>query len=140
MFCPPFGALTGSTATDDIYFDALSLFPRIVIFANGVNDLTVPYASASISTHDPFINYAKDALCIELEGRTVARYYAPDPDEEEVELEVAPSPIVTPPNSRLREDRPWLPPVFYLNNWRGPLRYALFPLVPLLVPTVLTVV
>lgn len=133
--------LTCSRTTDDKYLRALNVFPRIVVIANAVNDLTVPYATAAICTHDPFIDHVRDCLCVELEGKTVTRYYAADPEEEEVELELAPSPLPSPPVPReaLGLDRPYLPPFFY-TNWRGPLRYALFPFIPLLVPVILTIV
>ncbi|CAK9782749.1 DUF676-domain-containing protein [Cutaneotrichosporon oleaginosum] len=125
---------------NDKYLRALNVFPRIVIIANAVNDLTVPYATAAICTHDPFIDHVRDCLCVELEGKTVTRYYTADPEEEELELEVAPSPLPSPPVPMARgTERPLLPPVFY-TNWNGPLRYALFPFIPLLIPTVLTFV
>ncbi|BEJ12904.1 hypothetical protein CspHIS471_0300780 [Cutaneotrichosporon sp. HIS471] len=123
---------------NDKYLGALNAFPRIVIIANAVNDLTVPYATAAICTHDPFIDHVRDCLCVELEGKTVTRYYSPDSEEDQVELEIAPSAPITPPLEKAL-DRPWLPPVFY-TNWRGPLRYVLFPFIPFLLPTVLTIV
>ncbi|GMK57805.1 hypothetical protein CspeluHIS016_0406390 [Cutaneotrichosporon spelunceum] len=123
---------------NDKYLRALNVFPRIVVIANAVNDLTVPYATAAICTHDPFVDHARDCLCVELEGKTVTRYYKPDPEEDEVERELIPSAPATPQPERA-DNRPWLPPVFY-TNWRGPLRYAVFPFIPFLLPTVLTIV
>lgn len=106
-----------------IYYKALSKFPRVTIVANAINDLTVPYPTAAISTHDPFIDYEQTSLRVELEGKTVKEYYKPDPETEEVEELVtveqertsAPAPI---PGLR----RPALPPFFYLP-WR-PFRYV----------------
>lgn len=123
--------------TDDKYLQALTLFPRIVVFANGINDLTVPYATAAISDHDPFIDHVRAALRVELEGKTIKRYYTPDPEEDEVEQLIAPDKS-TAAQTAVVSDRPMFPPFFY-TNWRGPLRYALFPFIPLLLTIALTI-
>lgn len=106
-----------------IYYKALSQFPRVTIVANAINDLTVPYPTAAIVTHDPFIDHERTSLRVELEGKTIKEYYRPDPETEEVEDLVtvdqdrtsAPAPI---PGLR----RPSLPPVFFLP-WK-PFRYV----------------
>lgn len=122
----------------------------MTILANGVNDLTVPYPTAAIVDHDPFIEHEAGAVCVEVDERNiVTRHYLHEAEAEEVETVVEPSsgenspkpkqPGVSPAGALPKAVRPWLPPVFFLP-WRGPLRYALFPLIPFLLPLVLTFV
>lgn len=39
-----------------IFYEALSMFPNARIYANAVNDRTVPYVTAAIEFEDPFLN------------------------------------------------------------------------------------
>jgi hypothetical protein len=142
--------VNGLWTTDRIYIRALSLFRSITIFANGVNDLTVPYCTAAICNHDPFIDHellvdGRPHIHVELDGHMVCNWSNRDPDAEEVEDMCplgAPTPDGTPQPERLppsppravtREtpatttglhgQRPWFPPVFYLNK-PGVMRYV----------------
>ncbi|KAL1411241.1 hypothetical protein Q8F55_002192 [Vanrija albida] len=132
------------TDPESVYLAALRLFPSVTIIANGVNDLTVPYPTAAIADHDPFIEHEAGAVCVEVDERNiVTRHYVHDADVDEVEAvveednESKEQPTVSPAKALPKAVRPWLPPVFFLP-WRGPLRYALFPLIPFLLPVVLT--
>lgn len=112
------------------------------MFANGVNDLTVPYPTAAIASHDPFVE--TDHVHVELDDCVVCRYYEAETDDEEVDDILAPGTPERPPSVRrsralVPKDRPVLPPIFY-TSWRGPFRYALFPLIPFLMPILLTFV
>ncbi|WOO81083.1 Putative lipase [Vanrija pseudolonga] len=140
--------LTVLSDPEGIYLTALRLFPSVTILANGVNDLTVPYPTAAIVDHDPYIEHEAGAVCVEVdEHNIVTRHYLHETEVDEVEAVVEASsgdsspkqPGVSPARALPKAVRPWLPPVFFLP-WRGPLRYALFPLIPFLLPLVLTFV
>jgi hypothetical protein len=47
---------------DRIFWQALALFPHIRIYANAVNDVTVPFITASISTSDPFLDHNMNGI------------------------------------------------------------------------------
>jgi hypothetical protein len=66
---------------EQIFYKALALFPRITVFANAVNDITVPYVTAAIETHDPFVDHVAAGLEVTfLEGYTpiLKSYSVPD--------------------------------------------------------------
>ncbi|OCF40533.1 hypothetical protein I317_05624 [Kwoniella heveanensis CBS 569] len=139
---------------------ALRLFPKVMIVANGSQDLTVPYPTASISSHDPFQDTA--SLHIEVDDDHIVQSYRrdiiPDPDDlpvdhraevddedgEAVEVTIRviksgtnPSPSSLSGNHVARfgiggRVRQPLPPPFMLLPW--PFNYLLFVIFPLLVP------
>lgn len=49
-------------STDRIFFQALSQFQHIHIYANAVNDTTVPYVTAAIEAEDPFIEHRTNGI------------------------------------------------------------------------------
>ncbi|KAL5512229.1 hypothetical protein ACEPAG_3514 [Sanghuangporus baumii] len=50
---------------DQVFYIALSMFENVAVYANAVNDLSVPYMTGAIETQDPF--YADEACHIEAE-------------------------------------------------------------------------
>jgi len=48
-----------------IFYQGLRLFPHIRIYANAINDRTVPYLTAYVDLEDPFINHCADNLAVE---------------------------------------------------------------------------
>ncbi|KAF8311489.1 DUF676-domain-containing protein [Clavulina sp. PMI_390] len=52
---------------DSVFFAALKRFQNVMIFANTVNDTTVPYLSAAIETEDPFLERATTGLTVEFD-------------------------------------------------------------------------
>ncbi|KAI6113068.1 putative serine esterase-domain-containing protein [Pisolithus sp. B1] len=50
---------------DYIFYQALLLFLNVRIYANAINDLTVPYVTATIQTTDPFHDYRVNGINIE---------------------------------------------------------------------------
>lgn len=50
------------TPVERIFYQALVLFPHIRIYANAVNDVTVPYLTAAIETEDCFADHAWNGL------------------------------------------------------------------------------
>jgi hypothetical protein len=52
---------------DLIFFQALNQFPRVQIIANGVNDHTVPYPTASFDTVDPFTDWRQQGIEVQVD-------------------------------------------------------------------------
>jgi hypothetical protein len=55
-------AMSDERHTDQIFYKALLLFPHLTIFANAVNDITVPYVTSAIESSDPFISHNTSGL------------------------------------------------------------------------------
>ncbi|KAG2132774.1 putative serine esterase-domain-containing protein [Suillus clintonianus] len=113
---------------DRIFYQALLLFPNIRIYANAINDLTVPYVTSSISAEDPFGEYEKNGIKIDFDEKykNVIKSYS-----------VPPLSSVTAAEPRswfstIRNSRPLLPPLFQRNF---PLNLAIYTLLPILFPT-----
>ncbi|WVQ94679.1 hypothetical protein IAU59_001759 [Kwoniella sp. CBS 9459] len=153
------GLLEAMADPDQVFIHALRLFPKVMIVANGAQDLTVPYPTASISSHDPFQDTA--SLHIEVDDDHIVQSYRreiiPDPEDlpvdhraevddedgEAVEVTIKvikSSSMSASPSSgnhiarfgaggRVRQP---LPPPFMLLPW--PFNYLLFIIFPLLVP------
>jgi hypothetical protein len=51
-----------SQCADRIFYQALAQFEHIRIYANGINDRTVPYVTAAIEVSDPFADYESSGL------------------------------------------------------------------------------
>jgi hypothetical protein len=120
---------------DRIFYRALALFSHIRIYANAINDTTVPYVTAAIEFADPFADYANNGMDIELDetyGPRIKSYTIPSSPR-------PPKPTVF---SRrwfrsFKSDRPILPPVF---QFPFPLNIAIYMLMPVLIPVVLSLV
>ncbi|KAG2075726.1 DUF676-domain-containing protein [Suillus decipiens] len=113
---------------DRIFYQALILFPNIRIYANAINDMTVPYVTSSISAEDPFADYEKNGIKIDFheEYKHVIKSYS-----------VLPSSLATPKESQswfetVRNMRAPLPPRFQAEF---PLNLAIYTLLPILFPT-----
>ncbi|KIK65708.1 hypothetical protein GYMLUDRAFT_56361 [Collybiopsis luxurians FD-317 M1] len=50
-----------------VFFQALSKFKYIKVYANAIRDLTVPYVTAAIETEDPFAEYETNGIEIEFQ-------------------------------------------------------------------------
>ncbi|KAI9511411.1 putative serine esterase-domain-containing protein [Russula earlei] len=48
-----------------VFFQGLKLFPHIRIYANAVNDLTVPFMTAHVDLDDPFLNHDAHELIVD---------------------------------------------------------------------------
>ncbi|KAK1926452.1 putative serine esterase-domain-containing protein [Papiliotrema laurentii] len=110
-----------------IFSKALGQFERIQIFANGVNDHTVPYPSAAIETVDHFAEWENQGLEVEAdEADIITSWSAPPPDTLEV-----------------KKKRGWgvsigtLPPVL---RYRFPFNYMIMLLFPVMLPLVITLI
>jgi len=52
---------------DLLFYKALGLFHRIAIYANAINDQTVPYVTAAFEPYDPFATFNEKKLDLEFE-------------------------------------------------------------------------
>jgi len=124
-----------------IFFQALTLFPNTTIYANAVNDVTVPYVTAAIVLEDPFAESATNGIEINL----LEKY---SPIIESWNLPTHP-PVPTPKPKLLsrewfrsrktdpKQDRPLLPPFL---QFRFPLNILFYALLPLLIPIAICMV
>ncbi|ETW79058.1 Esterase/lipase/thioesterase [Heterobasidion irregulare TC 32-1] len=112
------------------FYQGLSLFPHIRIYANTVNDLTVPYITAAIEPEDPFYDHKTTGLQIEFDEKyspIVKSWTLPD------------TPPSSPPKPRIftwqwfknHLPRLALPP--FLQR-RFPLNILVFIALPILIP------
>lgn len=115
---------------DYIFYQALLLFPNIRIYANAVSDLSVPYVTGAIETTDPFHDYRVNGLKIEYleDYKYVIKSYS-QPDSIKSSARRALLRIV---NS--------LPPVIPALRVTFPYSIVAFPFLPVLLPTVVSVV
>jgi len=122
---------------DHVFFQALSLFPHVNIYANAVNDNTVPFITAAIEAADPFQSHDTNGIQIRISDK-----YAPLIES----YEVPSSPPPPPPKPRvlslsyfrrLKPKRPWLPPALQFR-FPGNILFAL--LMPVLLPLLIGVI
>ncbi|GBE86549.1 Putative lipase [Sparassis crispa] len=52
---------------DQIFYQALAIFAHVRIYANAVNDVTVPYPTAAIETEDIFVDHVRNGIKFELD-------------------------------------------------------------------------
>ncbi|KAI9453395.1 DUF676-domain-containing protein [Lactarius psammicola] len=52
-----------------VFYQGLRLFPHIRIYANAINDTTVPYLTAYVDLEDPFINHTTGGLAVEYDDK-----------------------------------------------------------------------
>jgi len=117
-----------------IFYQGLRLFPHIRIYANAINDLTVPYLTGYVDLEDPFINHSTDALAVEY----VDKYY---PIIKSFTIRDTPPPKRRGPRTfTLAWFRSYKPPLPPRLQAPFPFNIATTVLVPILVPVVLTLV
>lgn len=50
------------TLLDRVFYQALTLFQQVRIYANAMNDVTVPYVTAAIEEDDIFVNHTHNGM------------------------------------------------------------------------------
>ncbi|KAF9530478.1 lipid particle protein [Crepidotus variabilis] len=116
-----------------LFYQALKKFRHIRIYANAINDITVPYVTAAIETEDPFAEEETNGIQV----KRLEKY--------EALVESYSLPDVTPPKPekpkffsiawfKRMKPRPILP-----FNPRFPLNLVLYALLPILIPTFITI-
>ncbi|KAF9563081.1 DUF676-domain-containing protein [Agrocybe pediades] len=120
-----------------IFYQALSQFKHIRIYANAVNDLTVPYVTAAIMTSDPFAESETNGIELEFQEKyaCLIQNYA---------LPAVPPPKPVKPTvlskawfQDLKPSKPFLPPFL---QFRFPLNILLYTMLPILIPTFISLV
>lgn len=76
---------------DRVFYQALSNFAHLQIYANAVNDTTVPYPTAAIEPGDPFVDHATSGIEIEFDEQyepVIKSWRKPEipPEREQVPL------------------------------------------------------
>ncbi|KAJ3976455.1 putative serine esterase-domain-containing protein [Lentinula raphanica] len=103
------------------FYRSLTMFKQVRIFANAVNDLTVPYVTAAMEEEDPFVDWEETGLKVEYHPR-----YRP----------IITSYIVSsssPHKSKSKHSKPLIPlPPFLIKPF--PFNLFIYALLPLLVP------
>ncbi|KAH7927847.1 DUF676-domain-containing protein [Leucogyrophana mollusca] len=114
---------------DRIFYQALLLFPNIRIYANAINDRTVPFVTAGISTEDPFGDHEKNGIQIVMheDYKNLIKAYT-------IPSSPPPAPAKEPEGwlQTMRNMRPPLPPLFQRPF---PLNLVIYALLPILFPT-----
>ncbi|KAG9045645.1 hypothetical protein FS837_005922 [Tulasnella sp. UAMH 9824] len=120
-----------------VFYDALTKFQHITFVANAINDITVPFITASAEPYDPFVAYARNGVEIDLDEK-----YAPV--IKSFKLPSGPAPIVAPPRPRIFSRAWWkakwnapsrLPPPL---QFRFPFNIVVGLLLPVIFPLFLT--
>ncbi|KDQ11861.1 hypothetical protein BOTBODRAFT_34948 [Botryobasidium botryosum FD-172 SS1] len=108
--------------TDGVFYEALTLFPQLTIYANAVHDTTVAYVTAAIETVDPFVDHGKRGLTVKYNPT-----YKP----------LIESYTVQPAEARPPRSKPLFPPP--LRDLGLPLNILLFIALPLFLPLIVTI-
>ncbi|KAG2011830.1 lipid particle protein [Coprinopsis cinerea AmutBmut pab1-1] len=121
---------------DRIFYQALTKFQRLGIYANAVNDLTVPYVTAAIEYEDPFAEHETNGIEIIMD----------DEYDHVIRSHTLPDTPPAPPVKAVILSRNWfqgfkprkpiLPPALQL---RFPLNILLYTMLPVLIPTVISI-
>ncbi|KAF8159499.1 lipid particle protein [Crassisporium funariophilum] len=119
---------------DRIFHQALARFQHIRIYANAVNDITVPYVTAAIEIEDPFAELDTNGIEIDLDDKyacLIRNHALPATPPQR-----PPSPTVLSLDwfRSLKPSKPIMPPFLQL---RFPLNLVLYTLLPVLIPMVI---
>ncbi|KAJ7760546.1 DUF676-domain-containing protein [Mycena metata] len=124
--------------SDRIFYQALEAFESIRIYANAVNDRTVPYVTAAIEVEDIFASRASNGLEIDIDENYphIIKSYSLPP----VPPPTAPKPTVLSPSWFKRSNpkskrTPFLPPFL---QFPFPMNILLYASLPLLIPIFLS--
>ncbi|KAJ3515181.1 hypothetical protein NLJ89_g1925 [Agrocybe chaxingu] len=115
-----------------IFHQALAKFKHIRVYANAVNDITVPYVTAAIETSDPFAEADTNGIDINLKEKyncVIDTYAVPD-----VPPPKPPKPVILTRQwfKSLAPTRPLVPPFL---QFKFPFNVLLYSLLPILIPT-----
>ncbi|PPQ98932.1 hypothetical protein CVT24_003559 [Panaeolus cyanescens] len=119
-----------------VFYQALTKFKNLRIYANSVNDLTVPYVTAAIETTDPFAEEDINGIEIKMKEKypcLIEQHRLPDvpPPKPAKPTALTPQWFKT-----LKPSKP-LPPFL---QFRFPLNIIFYSSLPILIPTILTMV
>ncbi|KAH9965599.1 putative serine esterase-domain-containing protein [Lactifluus volemus] len=121
---------------EHVFYRGLKLFLHIRIYANAINDLTVPYMTAYVDNKDPFINHTTSGLVVDYDDTyypIVKSFDIPDTPPPKRER-TSPRPLTV---KWFKSYRPPLPPRFQAPF---PFNIVSLILLPILFPTFLSLV
>ncbi|KAF5316535.1 hypothetical protein D9619_006440 [Psilocybe cf. subviscida] len=118
---------------DRVFYQALAQFEHIRIYANGINDITVPYVTAAIEVADPFADYEISGLEVDekdgfphlVKGYTRPKTPPPPPPK--------PAALTVDWFKGLKPTRPLIPLPPFLQ-FRFPFNIVLYGFLPVLIP------
>ncbi|RXW21678.1 hypothetical protein EST38_g4176 [Candolleomyces aberdarensis] len=122
---------------DRIFYQALTKFQHLRIYANAINDITVPYVTSAIELEDPFAEYETNGVEIAIsdEHKHLIHQYSisdnPPPPPAKVRT------LSKAWFKRVRSRPPIFPPAL---QFRFPFNLVMYGLLPILVPTFLSLV
>ncbi|KAF7308797.1 DUF676 domain-containing protein [Mycena kentingensis (nom. inval.)] len=121
---------------DRIFYKALESFETIRIYANAVGDNTVPYVTAAIETHDPFISRATNGLEVNIDEKYPALMSSYTIPAVPPPLPPKPKPLTA---AWVKSKRPriFIPPPL---RFRFPFNLAVYALIPILFPGLLSLI
>ncbi|KIM90467.1 hypothetical protein PILCRDRAFT_812222 [Piloderma croceum F 1598] len=122
---------------DRLFYKALASFSRIAIYANGINDRTVPYVTAAFEPYDPFVANDDKNLNLEFEKgyEPLLKTFSINDNAGEVE-EHRPKQTF----SAWWESKIPVPLLGPFREWRFPMNIVVMALLPVLVPVFLLLV
>lgn len=110
-----------------VFYQALASFQHLRIYANAVNDITVPFVTAAIELHDPFNDYETSGIEITYDEYkpVIVSYQLPEvpPPKPKKALPFTPR--------WFRERKPFLPPFL---QFRFPFNILMYIALPFLIP------
>ncbi|KAH9039344.1 DUF676-domain-containing protein [Lactarius pseudohatsudake] len=116
-----------------VFYQGLKLFPHIRIYANAINDVTVPYLTAYVDLEDPFISHTTDDLAVEYDDK----YF---PIIKSFTRQDTPTPKRGPRPYSLAWFRTYKPPLPPRLQAPFPFNIATAVLIPILLPIILILV
>ncbi|KAG9028709.1 hypothetical protein FRB95_006151 [Tulasnella sp. JGI-2019a] len=69
------------TEKGGVFYDGLARFKHFTVYANAINDRTVPFMTAAIEPYDPFVAYARTGLEIDIDEKyppIIKAYHLPE--------------------------------------------------------------
>ncbi|KAH6915953.1 lipid particle protein [Coprinopsis sp. MPI-PUGE-AT-0042] len=120
---------------DRVFYQALNKFKNLRIFANGVNDMTVPYVTAAIETEDPFAEHETNGVQLVMDEKHENIIKSWSFSDEPPAVPEKAAVLSKEWLSNWKPRKPLLPPALQL---RFPLNLLIYTLLPLLIPTFLS--
>ncbi|KZS90706.1 DUF676-domain-containing protein [Sistotremastrum niveocremeum HHB9708] len=117
-----------------VFMRGLKSFEKISIYANAVNDVTVPYVTAAIETFDPFVNHFKSDIDIIIDDQYAPLIKSFTPPTRSKSPRSKPRALSREWWSNLKPRRPIVPP--FLQT-KFPLNILIYMALPILMPTFL---
>ncbi|KAJ3804413.1 putative serine esterase-domain-containing protein [Lentinula lateritia] len=117
------------------FYRSLTLFKQVRIFANAVNDLTVPYVTAAMEDEDPFVDWEERGVKVKFHPkyRPIITSYTVPSSSPSSPASISTSAQRSPSKRRPKLSKPLIPlPPFLVKPF--PLNLLIYASLPLLVP------